>query len=321
MAAPVMLRNVRCSMKVSLMAVSGRPRHARPILAMILAGPRLPRSRRNAARMRLVPSSGMHRLVTLFRSERIDRAVEQAQGGIVQRMVPLASGAPRRGVLSCLRTLSSLLFHGCKQGKLSRSRPAQRVSHRKFKEKRSSTPRNHSDDASLVGEIGDRLNLCRSRPAPIAIIASTSASPSSVRRPDCSMHCARVGGLICRRPVQRETTLLIHPGRSSISSRTTISSKLRHPIRDLGLEGELQVAASSHYQFADTQPRISRISPTARPTRCCISCAKKAWERAIAARATPSNLQPKHPYSARTGHSGGSGYARLNRPIVGPEAR
>jgi hypothetical protein len=49
-------------------------------------------------------------------------------------------------------------------------------------------------------------------------------------------------------------------------------------IADLGLEGELQVAGfHPHYQFAGTAVRrTSRTTPTARPIRCCICCARPA---------------------------------------------
>ena len=105
-------------------------------------------------------------------------------------------------------------------------------------------------------------------------------------------------------PLQRETTLLIHPwALIDFMAYNDFLEVCDTAIRDLGLEGELQVASfHPQYQFADTQPEDIENFTNRSPYPMLHSVARrKRGTRHCRRGRHRANLQPKHPYTARTG--------------------
>ncbi len=108
-------------------------------------------------------------------------------------------------------------------------------------------------------------------------------------------------------PLQRETTLLIHPwALVDFVAYNDFLEVCDTAIRDLGLEGELQVASfHPQYQFADTQPEDIENFTNRSPYPMLHLLREESVERAIAAAGDTEQICNRNIRTLRElGHSG-----------------
>ena len=122
-------------------------------------------------------------------------------------------------------------------------------------------------------------------------------------------------------PLQRETTLLIHPWvLTDFVEYNDFLEVCEATVDELGLEGELQVASfHPRYQFADTQPEDIENFTNRSPYPILHLLREASVERAIAAVGDPEEIYRRNIRTLR--ELGHSGWQRLWRDWGGRQAR
>ena len=108
-------------------------------------------------------------------------------------------------------------------------------------------------------------------------------------------------------PLQRETTLLIHPGAlADFIEYNDFLEVCDAAVYDLGLEGELQVASfHPRYQFAETQPEDIENFTNRSPYPTLHLLREESVERAIATTGDAAEIYRRNIRTLRNlGHSG-----------------